>query len=228
VQNTNYLGGVPDMRTPWLSHWALDYKGLLFAIGGRSLSWGGWSPELFEDETKTWPSEVMEELRAKTLPNGDHGYFWQASDLIGVTETNDFIYGPLHIGLRKQLREGLKGNAGITGLTFTDLPKHPAIRYHDEATQGTIDVPVLRDWLGLPSSDTTPEAELHDLFKLEAPLAVQSQAEPGQYPGNKFSTVPILTLSTARRESGGRSRPGGGCSQAPHGRAEGECSRPGD
>lgn len=45
VQNTNYLGGMPDMRAPWLSHAALDYKGLLFAIGGRSLSWGGWSPE---------------------------------------------------------------------------------------------------------------------------------------------------------------------------------------
>jgi len=195
VQNTSYLGGVPDMRAPWLSHSALDYKGLLFAIGGRSLSWGGWSPELFEDETKTWPPEVMQDLRTKTLPNGDHGYFWQASDLIGVTETNDFIYGPLHRALRKQLRDGLKANAGITGLTFVDLPEHPAIHYHDVATQGPIDVAVLRDWLGLPASDTTPEAELHDLFKLEAPLAVQSQAEPGQFPGNKFSTVPILTRS---------------------------------
>ncbi|MGH8238193.1 MAG: family 16 glycoside hydrolase, partial [Steroidobacteraceae bacterium] len=68
VQNTNYLGGVPDMRAPWLSHSALDYKGLLFAIGGRSLSWGGWSPELFEDETKTWPPEVMQDLRAKNFP----------------------------------------------------------------------------------------------------------------------------------------------------------------
>jgi hypothetical protein len=197
VQNTNYLGGVPDMRAPWLSHSALDYKGLLFAIGGRSLSWGGWSPELFEDETKTWPAEVMQDLRAATPPNSDHGYFWQASDLIGVTETNDFIYGPLHIALRKQLREGLNdaANAGITGLTFAQLPEHPAIRYHDPATQGPINAGVLRDWLGLLPGDTTPEPELRELFKLEAPLAVQSQAEPGQYPGNKFSTVPILTRS---------------------------------
>lgn len=197
VQNTNYLGGVPDMRAPWLSHSALDYKGLLFAIGGRSLSWGGWSPELFEDETKTWPPEVMQDLRAAALPNGERGYFWQASDLIGVTETNDFIYGPLHSALRKQMRDGLNdpANAGVTGLTFADLPEHPAIHYHDVATQGPINAAVLRDWLGLPVSDPTPAAELHELFKLEAPLAVQSQAAPGQFPGNKFSTVPILTRS---------------------------------
>lgn len=197
VQNTNYLGGVPDMRVPWLSHAALDYKGLLFAIGGRSLSWGGWSPELFDDETKDWPPEVMNDLRAASLPSGERGYFWQASDLIGVTETNDFIYGPLHVALRKQLREGLNdpANSGITGLTFAALPEHPAIRYHDPTTQGPINATVLRDWLGLPSNDTTPAAELHELFKLEAPLAVQSQAEPGQYPSNKFSTVPILTRS---------------------------------
>jgi hypothetical protein len=146
VQNTNYLnGGVPDMRTPWESHSALDYKGLLFAIGGRSLSWGGWSPELFEDETKTWPKEVMDDLRATTFPNNERGYFWQSSDLIGVTETNDFIYGPLHLALRKQLHAGLSANPAITGLGFADLPEHPAVRYHDPATQGPINADVLRD-----------------------------------------------------------------------------------
>ncbi|WP_046864753.1 family 16 glycoside hydrolase [Microvirga massiliensis] len=196
VQNTNYLnGGVPDMRTPWESHSALDYKGLLFAIGGRSLSWGGWSPELFEDETKTWPKEVMDDLRAMLFPNNERGYFWQSSDLIGVTETNDFIYGPLHVALRKQLHAGLNANPAITGLSFADLPEHPAVRYHDPATQGPINADVLRDWLGLPQGDATPEPKLRELFKLEAPLAVQSQAAPGQFPGNKFSTVPILTCS---------------------------------
>jgi hypothetical protein len=198
IQNTNYLGGgLPDMRVPWVSHPALDYKGLLFAVGGRSLSWGGWSPELFADETKSWPSEVMDDLRASTLPNGEPGYFQQASDLIGVTETNDFIYGPLHTALRKQLHDGLKdpANTGMTGLTFAELPNHPAVRYHDPTTGGTINEAVLRDWLGLPRTDTTAKPELFDLFKLEAPLAVQSQAEPGLYPNNKFSTVPLLTRS---------------------------------
>src|SRR5262245_61353014 len=45
-QNMPYMGGTPDFRVPWSSHPSLNYPGLLFAIGGRSLSWGGWSPEL--------------------------------------------------------------------------------------------------------------------------------------------------------------------------------------
>src|SRR5205823_11976884 len=49
-----------------------------------------------------------------------------------------------------------------------------------------------RDWLGLPASDTTALADLQDIFKLEAPLAVQSTTLPGFFPTNKFSAVPGL------------------------------------
>src|SRR5262249_55543713 len=38
------VNGAPDMRVPWVNHPALNYAGLLFAIGGRSLTWGGWAP----------------------------------------------------------------------------------------------------------------------------------------------------------------------------------------
>ena len=58
----------------------------------------------------------------------------------------------------------------------------------------------MRDWLGLPASDTTPLAELHELFKLEAPLAVQSTTLPGLFPTNKFSAVPGL-IKAARLAS---------------------------
>src|SRR5262249_56409467 len=47
-------------------------------------------------------------------------------------------------------------------------------------------------WLGLPSTESAPEAELRELFKLEAPLAVQSTTLPGFFPTNKFSAVPGL------------------------------------
>ena len=43
---------------------------------------------------------------------------------------------------------------------------------------------------GLPATDTTPLPSLRDLFKLEAPLAVQSTTQPGFFPTNKFSAVP--------------------------------------
>jgi choline dehydrogenase-like flavoprotein len=176
-------GGAPDMRVPWVNHPALNYSGLLFAIGGRSLTWGGWSPELLDEEMVAWPPATRTALRDQ--------YFAKASRQIGVKETNDFIYGPLHIALRKQLHAGLKAPGNATGFTLAALPEHPAVRYPDPG-EPPIDAALRRDWLGLPPTDTTPEATLRELFKLEAPLAVQSTTLPGFFPTNKFSTVPGL------------------------------------
>ena len=106
-----------------------------------------------------------------------------------MKETNDFIYGPLHTALRKQLYDGLKSAGNETGFTFADLLDHPAVRYPDPG-EPPLDAKVLRDWLNLPATDTTPLAALRDLFKLEAPLAVQSTTLPGFFPTNKFSAVP--------------------------------------
>lgn len=188
VQNMPFLGGAPDLRVPWSNHPALNYSGLIFAIGGRSLTWGGWSPELLDVEWATWPQTTRDALRP---PLPGQGYFADASRLIGVKETNDFIYGPLHTALRKQLHAGLKVANNATGFTFADLLDHPAVRYPDPG-EPPISAGLLRDWLGLPSSDTTPEPELHEIFKLEAPLAVQSTTLPGFLPTNKFSAVPGL------------------------------------
>jgi hypothetical protein len=186
VQNMPFIGGAPDLRVPWVNHPALNYSGLIFAIGGRSLTWGGWSPELLDVELTDWPPAARNELRTK--------FFAEASRQIGVKETNDFIYGPLHVALRKQLHAGLKAPGNATGFTFADLLDHPAVRYLDPGDP-PIDAAVLRDWLGLPATDTTPEPELRELFKLEAPLAVQSTTLPGFFPTNKFSAVPGLIRS---------------------------------
>ena len=184
VQNMPYMGGAPDLRVPWVNHPALNYSGLIYAVGGRSLTWGGWSPELLDMELAAWPQTTRDALRTR--------YFAEASRQIGVKDTNDFIYGPLHTALRKQLHAGLKAAGNGTGLTFTDLLDHPAVRYPDPG-EPPIDAALLRDWLGLPSTDTTPEDKLRELFKLEAPLAVQSTTLPGFFPTNKFSAVPGLT-----------------------------------
>ena len=181
VQNMPFIGGAPDMRVPWVNHPALNYLGLIFAIGGRSLTWGGWSPELLDVELTSWPASARADLRSR--------YFAESSRQIGVKETNDFIYGPLHTALRKQLYDGLKSAGNGTGFTFADLLDHPAVRYPDPG-EPPLDAKVLRDWLNLPATDTTPLAALRDLFKLEAPLAVQSTTQPGFFPTNKFSAVP--------------------------------------
>jgi hypothetical protein len=194
IQNLPYgaapgqSGGAPDMRVPWVNHPALSYPGLIFAIGGRSLTWGGWSPELLDVEMGAWPPSTRNALR----PAAGEGYFAQASRQIGVKETNDFIYGPLHIALRKQLHAGLNTPGNETGFTFANLLDHPAVRYPDPG-EPALSAALLRDWLGLPTTDTTPQAQLLELFKLEAPLAVQSTTLPGFFPTNKFSPIPALT-----------------------------------
>src|SRR5262249_13038018 len=85
-----HMGGAPDLRVPWVNHPSLNYAGLIFAVGGRSLTWGGWSPELLDVEMTAWPQAARDALR----PAIGEGYFAQASRQIGVKETNDFIYGP--------------------------------------------------------------------------------------------------------------------------------------
>src|SRR3954463_3335561 len=85
-QNLPYQGGgAPDFRVPWDSHPALGYAGLLYAVGGRSLAWGGWSPQMLHQEFKNWPGSVIADLES--------AYFEQSSDQIGATDNNDFIYG---------------------------------------------------------------------------------------------------------------------------------------
>ena len=65
-QNMPYMGGTPDFRAPWDSHPALGYPGLLFSIGGRSLAWGGWSPQLLQAEFKNWPASVVTALTTRS------------------------------------------------------------------------------------------------------------------------------------------------------------------
>ena len=218
AQNMPFQGGAPDFRVPWDSHPGLGYAGLLYSIGGRSLTWGGWSPQMLEQEFKNWPVSV---IAALTDP-----YFRQASDQIGVNTSNDFIYGRLHTALRRQLADGLSSPAVVPhAIALAALPDHPAVRFAGlgalgdlavaagAASGGTTTIPAgktvsdsqLRVLLGFQSSDTTPRSEMLNLLKLEAPLAVQSRAEPGLFPFNKFSSIPelIKVARVASAETGG-------------------------
>lgn len=186
---------------PWQS--GIPFQGLAYCIGGRSLYWGGWSPELLDSElpATAWPAAVVSDLKAATLPDGSSGYFHQASDQIGVSETNDFIFGDLHEALRDQL---LNGIGGVTdAVSPAALPDHPALRFGNPT-------PTKEDLAALLGLDSVPAGrtiqDLKDELKLEAPLAVQGQAgHAGFFPFNKFSTVPLL-IKAAREawvESGG-------------------------
>lgn len=214
VQNMPFQGGIPDFRVPWDSHPALGYAGLLFSIGGRSLAWGGWSPQLLDQEFKNWPAPVVAAL--------SDPYFRQASDQIGATDSNDFIYGRLHTALRRMLFDGVA--SAPHAIKLSALPDHPAVRYAglealgDRALaagagggtthstgSGAVSDAQLRDLLGFRPGDTTSRVDMLNLLKLEAPLAVQARTEPGLFPFNKFSAVPelIKVARVAANETGG-------------------------
>ena len=221
VQNLPFIGGDPDMRVPWVvkEKSDFDYKGLLYALGGRSLTWGGWSPELLHDEPAgadelvvpggndemtDWPPTVITDLQ--------NSYFFDAGDQIGVTATNDFVYGPLHQALRQMLLDGIKAGSGAGG-TFASLPlsalrNYPAVRVFVRRNgKAPTDAQLMTMLsLQLPGGAAVPaRADLLNMLKLEAPLAVQTVADPGLFPVNKFSAVPLLVQAarSAAAETGG-------------------------
>src|SRR5262249_26701971 len=181
AQNLPMMADPPVWGNAWETNIRGGLAGLAYCVAGRSLFWGGWSPQpldLGADTTElprsAWPDALVQDLSTR--------YYREASDQIGVSETNDFLYGPLHTALRQQLFDGR--------YTVTDamqpgeLPDHAAVRFSDPLNPPSDDD--LRNWLGLPA--TAPallRQTMLDLLKLEAPLAVQSQTDPGQFPVNK-------------------------------------------
>jgi hypothetical protein len=202
VQNLPMLGlGAGDPRKDhlpqkevwglaWNSSDPVGFPGLAYCIGGRSVYWGGWSPRLLDSELpkNVWPKAVLDDLTPKNLPDGRKGYFRQSSDQIGVTETNDFIFGDLHRAMRKQLFEGL--STVTDAMDLATLPDHPAVEYRD--TPATLDDVAALLGIDLPNP-LPPIQKLLNEAKLEAPLAVQGQSgHAGFFPFNKFSTIPLL------------------------------------
>jgi choline dehydrogenase-like flavoprotein len=211
-QNLPSLGlGNEVWGLPWNADPGLVYQGLAYCVGGRSLWWGGWSPRLLDSETTTWPPAVLADLNAETLSNGDSGYFRQAGQQIGVTATNDFIFGELHNALREQLFAALTAGQVSEAVDLATLPDAPPL----EIIDGPVTLTDLAAMLGVALPDPLPtapgelkklETGLRNRLKLEAPLAVQARPEhAGFFPLNKFSTVPLLIKAAraAYADSGG-------------------------
>lgn len=162
---------------PWKS--SLGFKGLAFAVGGRSVYWGGWAPRLLDEEMATWPDAAKQALNAR--------YFGESTRQIGVDDTNDFIFGELQNKMRKQLFDGLGTVSGA--IPLDTLPPSPLLEGGGAPTA----------LLGLDDAGGLSDDVLKNLLKLEAPLAVQAKPpHAGFFPMNKFSTVPLL-LKAARQ-----------------------------
>ena len=177
------LRAIGQDRVPRNEVWGLawhsptPFVGLAYCVGGRSVFFGGWSPQLLDKEMpltpdgrhpNAWPQSAVTDL--------NQTYFPQAAEQIGTDATNDFIQGPMHEALRKQLFEGIKAKMVRGAIPLAELPAH----------------------LALPANSTEAAK---DLSKLEAPLAVQSVTQPGFFPFNKFSAMPLLTKAARQAQS---------------------------
>src|SRR5438132_1471765 len=114
--------GVPRAEVwglPWRTDVPKGFPGLAYCIGGRSLFWGGWSPELLDAEmpASRWPAQVISDLKSK--------YFAEAGIQIGVDQTNDFIFGDMHEALRKLLFDGLASVDDAIPLAQLPVPRWP-------------------------------------------------------------------------------------------------------
>lgn len=104
--------------------WNRRFPGLAFCLGGRSVFWGGWSPYFIDSELDLthWPKPVVDDLTGPALDDGfgkKFSYLDWAARQIGTERTNDFLFGPLHVGLRKRLFDGLKSRPGAETTTLT-------------------------------------------------------------------------------------------------------------
>jgi choline dehydrogenase-like flavoprotein len=198
------LDGQPRAEVWGLAwHSSTQFPGLAYCLGGRSLFFGGWSPQLLNEEMPTaagapnpWPAAVVNDLNGR--------YFAESARQIGTEETNDFVFGVLQNALRQVLYDGIN-NGDITDASpLANLPDHPVVRANPGASPAR-----LRQLLGNPpGAGGLSVPELQNLLKLEAPLAVQGQTLPGFFPFNKFSSLPLLMRAarTAQNEANNDAR----------------------
>jgi hypothetical protein len=117
-------------RQPLFETWGLPWEsnvvfgGLAYTLGGRSLYFGGWSPQYLDTEMHVtpvgaitadtlWPEPVVQDLKVR--------FFAEAAEQTGTTTSNDYINGDLHdfvrrdnaASLRAHLKMGMKDVASF-------------------------------------------------------------------------------------------------------------------
>jgi len=114
--------GIPRAEVwglPWRTDVPGGFPGLAYCVGGRSVFFGGWAPELLDAEMPPdrWPPGVIQDLKDR--------YFSEAAGQIGVDQTNDFVFGEMHRALRKLLFGGITANQVGAAIPLATLPAPP-------------------------------------------------------------------------------------------------------
>ena len=82
--------------SPWRSR--TPFPGLAYCLGGRSLYWGGWAPQLTDADLAHWPAESKAFLKAN---------YADTEKEIGVKPSRDYISGALFKELKKKFEAAL-------------------------------------------------------------------------------------------------------------------------
>lgn len=131
---------------PWRGN--VDYVGQAYCIGGKSLYWGGWCPRLLASDLAAWPPTVAQYLNAN---------YATVEAQTGVSETTDFIEGPLYQKLKTRIDAVIQAN-GVPHLNAVeDAPlavqgKPPAsgLFSFDKFSSVTLLIDAVREAAGRP------------------------------------------------------------------------------
>jgi Domain of Unknown Function (DUF1080)/GMC oxidoreductase len=83
--------------SPW--HSPQEFTGLAYCLGGRSIHWGGWAPQLTAEDFAQWPNEIRDYLTILKSGTGVPGAtgitpvnnYEEVEQEIGVFDTTDYI-----------------------------------------------------------------------------------------------------------------------------------------
>jgi hypothetical protein len=95
---------------PWRSN--VDWVGQAYCIGGKSLYWGGWCPQLLDSDLAAWPPTVAAYLKAN---------YPILEQQTGVDVKTDFIQGKLFDFLKAKVTSVLAG-AAVPNLDSVEDP----------------------------------------------------------------------------------------------------------
>jgi hypothetical protein len=104
--------------TPWHSN--QPFTGLAYCLGGRSIHWGGWSPQLTAEDLAQWPAKIRDYLTAKKTGTGipntagatPQNNYEEIEQETGVFDRTDYISGKLFEALLGKARE-IAGSADL-------------------------------------------------------------------------------------------------------------------
>lgn len=188
-------GQTPDTKAEvWGAGWRSNQKfpGQAYCIGGKSIFWGGWCPQLTKADLAQWPSKVRDYLtkadttnpvatrpldhfdrrdETKVLKRNEPLSGYEAAEYeIGVIPGDDFVFDPVDLS-----SGSLAPKTKIVGLN--------------------------RAFLHLLNKEKVVDPRLTDIYS--APIGVQTQSFiSGLFALDKYSSVPAMTAAARADHSG--------------------------